>query len=345
MKNRNEDSNIEKELFEFFEELKENQEIPISTQNAINNAFKREKRNKAKVRVPQIVVYLFSIIIISTGVVFANEIVDFVKSLFINTTNSIDKAVENGYVQQINMDYIYDNNIGIKIDNIIIDDTNIDISIVYKVNDVSIELIELYEYEIRDQNNNLIYELNTNNNNELSEGSHLIKYNDSVKLDNNEFNESLLIVSNKFNNYNKLRFKINSIRIKKNNEFYIQSGKWIFEQDIDTKVLNRKKYTYIIDFNNVFESYDINITETSLKMELFFKNNINNDLIKQKDNIILRDKSGNCYEYSILKVIQNKLYLEYDIGLYNENIEELELILKYSKDSEERVIMKKGIVE
>lgn len=345
MKNRNEDSNIEKELFEFFEELKENQEIPISTQNAINNAFKREKRNKAKVRVPQIVVYLFSIIIISTGVVFANEIVDFVKSLFINTTNSIDKAVENGYVQQINMDYIYDNNIGIKIDNIIIDDTNIDISIVYKVNDASIELIELYEYEIRDQNNNLIYELNTNNNNELSEGSHLIKYNDSVKLDNNEFNESLLIVSNKFNNYNKLRFKINSIRIKKNNEFYIQSGKWIFEQDIDTKVLNRKKYTYIIDFNNVFESYDINITETSLKMELFFKNNINNDLIKQKDNIILRDKSGNCYEYSILKVIQNKLYLEYDIGLYNENIEELELILKYSKDSEERVIMKKGIVE
>lgn len=344
MKNRKEDSNIENELFKYFEELKENQEIPISTRNAINNAFKREKINKVKVKIPRIVAYLCSIIIIFTGVVFANEIVNFVKSLFINTTDSIDKAVENGYVQQINMDYIYDNNIGIKIDNIIIDDTNIDISIVYKVNDASIELIELYEYEIRDQNNNLIYELNTNNN-ELSEGSHLIKYNDSVKLDNNEFNESLLIVSNKFNNYNKLRFKINSIRIKKNNEFYIQSGKWIFEQDIDTKVLNRKKYTYIIDFNNVFESYDINITETSLKMELFFKNNINNDLIKQKDNIILRDKSGNCYEYSILKVIQNKLYLEYDIGLYNENIEELELILKYSKDSEERVIMKKGIVE
>ena len=186
--------------------------------------------------------------------------------------------------------------------------------------------------------------MNTNNN-ELAEGSHLIKYNDSVKIDNNEFNESLLIVSNKFNNYNKLKFKINSIRIKKNNEFYIQSGNWIFEQDIDTNVLNRKSYTYFIDCNTVFESYDINITETSLKIELLFKNNINNDLIKQKDNIILRDKSGNHYEYSILKVIENKLYLEYDIGLYNDNIEELELMLKYNKDSEEKIIMKKGIVE
>ena len=346
MKNRNEDSNIEKELFEFFEELKENQEIPISTRNAINNAFKIEKRNnlKIKVRIPQIVVYLFSIIIISTGVVFANDIVNFVKSLFINTTNSIDKAVENGYVQQINMDYIYDNNIGIKIDNLIIDDTNIDISIRYKINDSMIELIELYEYEVRDQNNNLIYELNLNNK-EVADASHLIKYNDSVKINNNEFNESLLITSNKFNDYKKIKFKINSVRIKKDDEFYIQSGNWTFEQDIDTKVLDRKNYTYIIDYNNVFESYNINITETSLKMELFFKNNINNDLIKQKDNIILIDKAGKCYEYSILKAIDNKLYLEYDIGLYNDNIEELELMLKYNKDSEEKIIMKKGIVE
>lgn len=344
MKNKKEDSNIEKELFKYFEKLKENQEIPISTKNAINNAFKREKRNKAKIRIPRIVAYLFSIIIISTGVVFANEIVNFVKSLFINTTNSIDRAVENGYVQQINMDYIYDNSIGIKIDNLIIDDTNIDVSMVYKINDSTIELIELYEYEIRDQNNNLIYELNMNNN-EVAEGTHLIKYNDSVKIDNNEFKESLLIVSNKFNNYNKLKFKINSIRIKKNNEFYIKSGNWIFEQDIDTKVLNRKSYTYFIDSNTIFESYDINITETSLKIELLFKNNINNDFIKQKNNIILTDKSGNHYEYSILKAIENKLYLEYDIGLYNDNIEELELLLKYNQYNEEKLIMRKGIVE
>ena len=188
MKNKKEDCNIENELFKYFEELKENQEIPISTQNAIDNAFKREKRNKVQVRIPRIVAYLFSIIIISTGVVFANEIVNFVKFLFVNTTNSIDKAIENGYAQQINMDYIYDNNIGIKIDNLIIDDTNIDISIVYKINDTPIELIELYEYEIRDQNNNLIYELNLNNK-EVADGSHLIKYNDSVKINNNEFNE------------------------------------------------------------------------------------------------------------------------------------------------------------
>ena len=143
MKNRKEYESIENELFKYIEELKMNQEIPISTQNAINNVFKEKRRNKITYRIPQIVIYLFSIIIISTGVVFANEILTFVKSLFINTTNSIDMAVQNGYVQQVDMDYIFSNDIGIKIDNLILDDSNLDISFVYKCDDNTIDGVEL----------------------------------------------------------------------------------------------------------------------------------------------------------------------------------------------------------
>ena len=44
----------------------------------------------------------------------------------------MDTAVENGYVQNVDMDFIEDNNLGVKVDYVLMDDHNLNISFVYK---------------------------------------------------------------------------------------------------------------------------------------------------------------------------------------------------------------------
>lgn len=156
MNNKEEFSEIEKDLFEHFEK-KRKTDIPLSTQYTIQNAFNQKQRKTMETSIPQIVLYLFSILILTTGVVFAKDIVHIIESLFNNSTNSIDTAVQNGYVQNVNMDFVYDNNIGIKVDYIMKDNTNLDISYVYNCNnDIVVDYIELNQYTIKDDNNNLL---------------------------------------------------------------------------------------------------------------------------------------------------------------------------------------------
>ena len=57
----------------------------------------------------------------STGIVFAKDIESYIKKIFNNSTEAIDSAVEEGYVQEIKDDFTYDNGFGIKIDNILLD--------------------------------------------------------------------------------------------------------------------------------------------------------------------------------------------------------------------------------
>lgn len=339
-------NNIEEKLFEYFENKKKLEEIPISTKNIINNAFRTKNRKHYKSNIPQMIIYVFSIIILSTGVVFAKEIVGLITSLFVNTTNSIDTAVENGYIQNINMDYVYDNDIGIKVDNILLDDTNLDISFVYnyKNKDV-VSAIELYEYSIRDENNNLIYEVvydENRENNENSEAMHLIKYNESVMIDYNEFKESLIFVSKELSDYKKIRFNIDSVRLKINDEYKICEGNWNFETNIDWQKLKRNTIFYDVESNKCLNNSFIEITETSLKINLEFKEDIDEKIIKEKDNIILIDSEENKYMYNILKLKDSsKLYLEYDISKYFENIDNMELVIKINSNKEEIIKLKK----
>lgn len=66
--------------------------------------------------------------VLSTGVVFAKDINNYFSNLFNNSNKAIDVAVENGYVQQIDTGYTYDKDIGIKVENLVLDDLNLDIS-------------------------------------------------------------------------------------------------------------------------------------------------------------------------------------------------------------------------
>ena len=77
--------------------------------------IKRLKFQNNLKKLSRVAVIFITVGILTTGVVFAKDIVNFVTSLFTNSTPAIDTAVENGYVQNIDMDYVYSNDIGVKV--------------------------------------------------------------------------------------------------------------------------------------------------------------------------------------------------------------------------------------
>ena len=321
MNNKEDIVNIEKELFEFFEEKRKNEDIPISTKNRINNAFKYQNKKKIKINIPQIAVWIFSIIILSTGIVFAKD---------------IDTAVENGYVQNVEMKYVEDNNIGIKVDKILIDDTNLDISFIYNYKkEEKIKYIELYEYVLKDENNNIIYEFNKNKTNkeDISIVNQMMKDNDIKMIDINMFEESILYTSNQFPKFKEIVIEISKIKVTTENGEFINEGNW----DINIKLneeftIENDKY-YSIAPNKYLKNAVAELTETSLKINLTFNDIIDKNIIKEVESIVLKDIVEKEYRYKRFSCKDKTVYLEYDLSKYEKNIERLELNIKINKDN------------
>ena len=93
-----------------------------------------------------------------TGIVFANEIESYIKKIFNNSTKSIDVAVENGYIQEEDSDYIYDKDIGIKVDNLILDDLNLDISFNFETKKENVKSIRLRDFIITNDNEKVVFQ-------------------------------------------------------------------------------------------------------------------------------------------------------------------------------------------
>lgn len=334
MNNKNEFSKIEKELFEHFEK-KRKTDIPLSTQYTIQNAFNQKQTKTIKKSIPQIIMYIFSILILTTGVVFAKDIVNIITSIFNNSTKAIDTAVENGYVQNVDMDFIYDNDIGIKVDYIMMDNSKLDISYVYSYNtNMAVDYIELNQYDIQDDKGNLLYQYDSKNfviQNPLKVTS-MKKYNDPIKLEEGIWKQSILYTSDSFPTSKVLLINIDSLKI--NNEMVIY-GNWNFEITLDNKFIQRDDILYQPVLNEHIIQNKITLSETTLKvfLELDLKCN---DEITFDNKPILKNELGETYDcikwnYGNLK--DSSIYeLEYDMSKFYTNIEVLYLSLKIDEN-------------
>ena len=99
---------------------------------------------------------VFSLFIIISGVAFGKNIVDWAREVFSNQDKSIELAIENGYYQNIDMDYIYHDGVGIKVDYVCSDESCIYLAFNIKTeeeyNDLYLEGIEL-----KNENDEIIY--------------------------------------------------------------------------------------------------------------------------------------------------------------------------------------------
>lgn len=346
---QNNNNNFEQILKNYYKEQK-NIEIPEEINTAFDEALNKiNNKQHLSQKLSKVAIVIFSIGILGTSVVFAKDIINFITSLFNNSTEAIDTATENGYIQNIDMDYIYSNDIGIKIDNIIMDTTNLDISYVYKIeNNKEISSIELNDYSIKDENKNLIYKSNFEDINNLMFTTTYIKYNPPILLDNNIFKDSILYKSKDFPISKKLFFEISSLKIKINDDEYILNGLWNFEIPIETQFQERNNITYEVLSNEYINNSTVELTETSLKIELYFNTKLGEHILESENNITLEDIVKKLYTYKTLNLDtyyinskpMSKLNIEYDISKYNNNLDNLTLrILDLENDIS--IILKK----
>lgn len=277
------------------------------------------------------------------------------------STGTIKKAEESGYIQNVDMDYIYSKDIGVKINSIILSDNDLDLVIDFNFehkqltrNSIVINCIvydednNIYGYSdhsIYKRGNKLIEFLETMNINYDKEKPYETVYSKSKVQNNlveteNELMAQISFHSEKLFPKNKKIFvKIFDIGYIENNQYKSISNKseWTIEIPLIDEFYNRKSEEYILATENKdFRVEKAYITETS--MTLIYTINNNNlgidkvDIIDEKNNRyspvgeIYRNGDRIINQFSINRdTITQKLYVEV---LINQEIKRLELIKK-----------------
>ena len=166
---------IDEMLFKYF---KENQEVPQETQNIIKNMNYNFKRNNFGIR--KIAIIILAITTLTTGGVFAQNIVSFFKNIFslssinINNDSVVDAIEKENYIQNVNMNYVTINkDYKIKVDYVMVDDINLYIVFSLcsaKSMDENYRMAVNY-LDIKDENQNVIYSYTEENEVKTVKGS------------------------------------------------------------------------------------------------------------------------------------------------------------------------------
>ena len=278
--NKNTDCYSDKEEFDEIDELlydyfKQNREVPESTSKVIETTLYTEKSTKTKSTknmhkfrfiLSKVAIFILSISVIGTGVAFASDISDFFKNLFglndvgINNA-SVVSAIENNYVQNVDMDYIKINDeYSIKIDYLMMDDINLyTVFNMYSDNGFDTNYrISILDLKII-ADDEMIYDETTAINYSINVAS---GYNMIVQEEKNTKRELMFLMSDEFPRVKKLEYKFSKINLYNNsapteNLIEINCDKEItIEIDVIDKFVNRD--VLYMDVNNESDIYKIN---------------------------------------------------------------------------------------
>lgn len=226
---------------------------------------KNKKINYINKRLGRLVASIIVITITTTGLVFAQEIQEFIKDKF-KLGKGIETAIENGYIAESDDNYIFcntsvegheseetlkDMKIGVKVKNYLMDDSNLSIEVKFKYDDKLKEIVNidnlytitLSDLIIIDEENRILYDGGVSN-----------KENFENYCNENDLNYS-------FGNCN---------------ENYMNSGLNTFESP-ETVLENEKSYIYnfYVEGNNYPNSKKINLIFTKILFnEKFSSENI-----------------------------------------------------------------------
>ena len=313
----NNDEKLEKMIFDF---CKNDTEVPPYIDKAVKDGLDRCKNSHSKVSKPfslkRIAVILICFGLLATGGVFA---INYIVSLFTNSTPGIDSATQNGFVHNIDMDFVYDNNIGIKVDNVVMSTNTLDISFVYDCPDYNdISKINIYEYLITDESENLIAKVSEQDIDKSSKTFEITDYEHSeYSYENNYYYNSLLLKSNDFTNIEILNLSITTILINSDDKNYYINGNWNFEINLNDELdseLTSLTNSNISEYVKSIESY---LNETTFVVDLELTEKLDKSLVYDLNNILLIDDENNVYYYDTFTVIENSLHLEFYYGKYN----------------------------
>lgn len=223
------------------------------------------KKNRKNVRIKRIAVIMLLLGVIVIGGVQANKIIQkFTNRNPVYIVNSISNAITDGYVENLNMEYIYSDEIGLKINSFCMSYNDINIVFDFKLSDkIKLEQENLeYAYIIYNENNEVYHVEKGTNTNLIKE---FIK-NSDVKLKNNDIephfimgqnmyitkNDSNIIIStlmsakDYFPKAKKLYIKVVGVGYKdtKGNYKSLSNSEWNIELNIPEKFYSEQVFKY-----------------------------------------------------------------------------------------------------
>jgi len=289
-----------------FEYFSNNKEVPNVITNGITTAM-YTKNNKYYIvlLIKRAIITIVSFLTISGGIVFAKDIKllidNLVENLFGNYNNGITTSVENGYVEDIDMEYIESDSAKVKIDHITLDDYNL--GIVFNIeSDIEDYLEDFYNVRIinlliMDENNNVLFAEYENQedfykyceNNNLDKGKYGIGYancgsnGNILNMEDNNIIYSFYTTSENFPSSKELKIKFNKIallsnKLSSNNiENYVTTfdGDWEININLEKSKTLRKTIEYAV--TNINDSKTTinkaNLSMSNMRLELITSSN------------------------------------------------------------------------
>lgn len=238
------------------QKIMESSNYTYTIENTLHNLKDAKTMDIIKnISIVKYITAIFTMIIVTTGIVFAKDISHYVKNFF-NNNNGIDNAINNGYIENVNMQYINSNGTNVKIENLLMDDYNLNFNSKIKLNDtIKVNKILDINFEdviISDENNRILYCNNKNsfedycnknnlkyeflafNNNYINAG--INDYIKSIDNPNNEISIIYNLSTDKFPKSKLLNINLKNIVIRtSNDENLTLVGNWQIEVDIPEK--------------------------------------------------------------------------------------------------------------
>lgn len=335
---------FDKMLFDYYDNKDE--EIPLSTQNAIENAFKDKHKEKSTtiIMLKRVAVFILCIGIVTATTVYAKDIINFITSIFTNSTPGIDKAVDNGYVQNVDMDFITYDDVGVKIDYLLMDENSLDISFIYKYYEETtiVKNIKPTEFSIKDEQENIICHMAEDSiGNANIIGDNIYSSSEQQLLDNSAVRDSLLVTSKNFPTSQTLYIEISKIALTSGETTKYIDGNWNFSINIDDKIVKRSSSEFSATYNTYVNDIKTELTATSLSIELQLNTLFDEATIYTRNAITLKDEYNNTYRptqmlsknNNISEPYSSSITLLYPISSYD-NINKLYLHINLSSDKQ-----------
>lgn len=302
--------------------------VSLIDKNNDNNS----EKNKSKLWFSRKVATIFACFIIVSSVAFAGDWENFFAKLFYNMDSKMSLAIEDGYIQNIDMDYVECNGVKIKVDYLLFDEQEIYISNNINMQE-DFDEVYLKNFILKDDMDNIIFD-STNNFNNVSVESK----NKNLSQNTSEILNRFYKYNSKFENMNNISMEIFSIAARNKEGVKEINGTWKINLNVDDMYKNSEQY----DINKVIgkiKEYDIKFKNHKLDIELQMNDNKEKTYEFNKSDIYFEDENENKYyptnEFDIYDNI-----LKFSIKLNkNTSVEKSKLIIEYCENKKKNKII------
>lgn len=289
MNEENFDKEIKKALSEKIEKPKHYETI---IKNTLNN--QESNTHYKNVNIIKKVACFILIIVLATSVIFSKDILAYIKYLLrTNSSKGEQTAIDNGYIEEVNMKQINSNGVNVKVSEILMDDYNL--SILFNIEIPETESVEsVYNVKLSnliitdDKNNVLVLVLENSERyeefykeNNIQERNRNIAYNKGAYYAEiiTKYSKSIeykyMTYSEEFPKSRKLNISFDKIVLSNKNSYdkTVIEGNWNIEVNLPEEMYNRETLIYNVksDSTNDILITSFKVSNTATKIELITK--------------------------------------------------------------------------